>query len=112
MTINQRMFEEMKKKKVKNIDIANSLNINKTVVSAWKARGTNPPAEYIVQICELLQVSPYFLLTGKETENLSSEEQQLLAAYRITDPGTKNSVRKLLDLPTESTGKSSDLMTG
>lgn len=52
MTINERLFNEMKEKKLKSTDLANILNINKTVISAWKSRGTNPPSEYIVQICE------------------------------------------------------------
>lgn len=101
MTINDRMFTLMKTRNIKATEMANHLNINKTVISAWKNRGTNPPAEYIVQICELLKVSTKYLLTGKEDEELTQTEQQILNAYRNAQPGIQDAVNKLLDVEIE-----------
>ena len=98
MTINRRLFEIMALKNVKASDLAKELKINKSVISAWKNRGTNPPIEYTVQICELLGISINFLITGKDEDNLSKDEQNLLNAYRIADSGMKAAARKLLDV--------------
>mgnify|MGYP002900419875 FL=1 len=56
----------------------------------WKNRNTDPPAKYIIPICEFLGISPYFLLTGKQEDlsidNLSEDEKRLLNMYsQLTD---------------------------
>ncbi len=49
----------------------------------WKNRNTDPPAKYIIPICEFLEVSPYYLLTGKEkSSSLLNDEQELLNYYK------------------------------
>lgn len=88
MTINETMFTLMDKKKIKYIDLANHLNVNKTVVSNWKSRGNNPPADYIVPICEFLEISIYELL-GAEEEQLTDEEQLLLKHFRKCSNGNR-----------------------
>lgn len=94
MTINERLFNEMKEKKLKSTDLANILNINKTVISAWKSRGTNPPSEYIVQICEFLDISINYLLTGKEENEIASEEKELIKYYRTADQRGKRTIMR------------------
>lgn len=106
MTINQRLFEVMATKNIKASDLAKELDINKSVISAWKNRGTNPPIEYTVQICKLLDISIEYLITGKDGETLSLEEQKLLEAYRSAPPGMQEAARKLLDVPELETGSS------
>lgn len=88
MTINETMFTLMDKKNIKYIDLANHLNVNKTVVSNWKSRGNNPPADYIVPICELLNISVYELL-GAEEKKLTDQEQLLLEQFRKCSDGNK-----------------------
>lgn len=68
MSINERMFLLMQEKDIKPSNIADSLNIGRGVVSTWKTRKTDPPAKYIIQISELLDVSPIYLLNGKKEE--------------------------------------------
>lgn len=55
----------------------------------WKNRKTDPPAKYIISICEFLDVTPFKLLTGKEKTSdvdLTADEQELLETYRkLTD---------------------------
>ncbi|MDD7218889.1 MAG: helix-turn-helix domain-containing protein [Clostridia bacterium] len=111
MTINQRMFEIMKKKNIKSVDIANKLGISKSVISNWKSRETNPPAEYIVPICELMGVSIEFLLTGKERKDLSEEESKIIEAYRKADPAEQGVIKKILDIQ-ENTERSYQSKTG
>lgn len=99
MTINERMFAIMAEKGIKDIELVRHLKKTTSLISAWRTRGTNPPSEYITQICELLQVSPHYLLTGEESPGMTQEDQKLITAFRSADPGTQNNVRKLLDLP-------------
>ncbi|WP_125141657.1 helix-turn-helix domain-containing protein [Clostridium transplantifaecale] len=112
MDINKRMFEQMEQKNIKMSDLAKHLNINKTVVSSWKNRGTNPPAEYIVQICELLNMSIEFLITGKEYQGWSREEQNLIDAYRKATPAMQEAARKILDVGEPEEERSSGFRTG
>lgn len=89
MTILQRMIQLMENKKIKWADVARHLGVSRSVVGNWKMRETNPPTEYIVPICELLNVSVEFLLTGTEKENnpipvfyqLSANKQEDLRKY-------------------------------
>lgn len=66
MKIIERMFLLMDMKSIRPIDLANELNISKGVISNWKRRNTNPPAEYIKPLANFLGVSTDFLLTGEE----------------------------------------------
>lgn len=85
MTICERMFSIMEEKNIKSVQLAQKLNINKSVISSWKKRNSNPPIEYTIQICELLNISVYELL-GQEPNNeieriykmLSAEDKQIV----------------------------------
>lgn len=99
MTINERLFETMNKKNIKMAELARCLDVNKTVISAWKSRGTNPPIEFTVQICKLLNISIEYYITGKEGQDLSQEEENLLKAYRLAEPAIQTATKKLLDIP-------------
>lgn len=105
MNISKRLFKIMKEKGVKAVEVAKKLNINKSTVSNWKSRETTPPAEYIVPICELLQVSPYYLLTGKEpaesTEPLTGKKAAILEAYEACSPERQKIIDEILNIKTE-----------
>jgi len=91
MTINEKIFTEIKEKSLKKADLARLLQVNTSVIATWEKRGTNPPAEYLVRICEFLNISIYELL-GIENENKIQE------AYDAADPGTQAAIKKLLDI--------------
>lgn len=91
MTVNEKIFEVMERKNIKNADLAKYLNVKNNVITNWHNRGTEPPIKYIVPICELLDITIYELL-GIENDN------KIQAAYNAADPGTQAAVRKLLDV--------------
>lgn len=91
MTVNEKIFNIMKQKNIKNADLAKYLNVKNNVITNWHTRGTEPPIKYIIPICELLEITIYELL-GIENNN------KIQAAYDIADPGTQAAVRKLLDI--------------
>lgn len=111
MTVCERMFEIIDKKSLKTADLAKKLEIKQSVISNWRKRNTNPPIEYILVICEFLEISVEKLITGEDRTNISLEEHKLLEAYQRADAGTQKSVRKLLDIP-ENKSKSSEFQNG
>lgn len=74
---------------LKQTDLCNFIGINTSTMTTWKNRKTDPPAKYIISICEFLDVTPFKLLTGKEKTSdvdLTADEQELLETYRkLTD---------------------------
>ncbi len=73
MEIIERILKTMDEKGIKQVDIANTLDINKSVIANWKKRKANPPLEYIEDICKILNVSLSYIITGKETETSEIE---------------------------------------
>lgn len=104
MNINEKIFEIMEKKNIKNADLAKHLNVKNNVITNWHNRGTEPPIKYIIPICELLDITVYELL-GIENENKIQE------AYDAADPGTQAAVRKLLDIKDEEQKDQEELYT-
>ena len=52
MTINEKIFTEIKEKSLKKADLARLLQVNTSVIATWEKRGTNPPAETYYQECQ------------------------------------------------------------
>lgn len=98
MKIIERIFDVMDKKHLKIIELADFLSINSSVVSTWKKRNTNPPSEYIIRICEFLDVSIEYLLTGKESSNnLTTDEEYILRLYRKLNFRNKIKIEAILE---------------
>lgn len=119
MNITERMLDIMNQKSIKASELAEELKINRSVISAWKKRGTNPPSEYLVQICKLLNISISELL-GADEEGLNQEERKLIEYYRRCSQGNKAIIlnaaeglsNKELSEETEQETKSSTLKIG
>lgn len=70
MSINERVFFTLKEKNLKQKDLADYLGIAQSVITNWKNRGNNPPAEYLIQICEFLGITIYELLGANSNNEL------------------------------------------
>lgn len=85
-SIIQRINQLLEAKGLSATSLANHLGLRQSTVSGWKLRNKNPPSELLVPIASFLDVTPYYLLTGKEhpfiNNLLSKDEQQLLSYYR------------------------------
>lgn len=83
MTICERIFDIIEEKRLKASELAKKLEIKQSVISNWKKRNTNPPIEYSVVICEFLEISLEYLITGKEKqEGLTEYETEMLKHFR------------------------------
>lgn len=68
MIISDRIFERIKELKITQKEFAKKTGIAQSTISEWKSKRTNPTAEKIMIICQVLQVSPEWLLSGVEKE--------------------------------------------
>lgn len=98
MTISERVFSLLASREGKSAaGLCKVLGLNASVTTNWKQRNTDPPAKYIIPICEYLEVSPHFLLTGTESQDSSRQpapdESLLLRRYRSLDDEGKEIVR-------------------
>lgn len=77
MLISERIYKYLEEKKMTQIEFAERTGISQSTISDWRRKGTNPSADKIMIICEVLGISPYELLQG--TENKKHKE------YKQTD---------------------------
>lgn len=77
MSINERLFFTLEKNHLKQSDLANFLGVSTGQITAWKKRGTTPPAEYLINICKFLNITIFELL-GVENE----AENELVSLYK------------------------------
>jgi transcriptional regulator with XRE-family HTH domain len=73
MNIIERITQIMDDKSLNQSDLCKALSIKDSTFSTWKARGTDPPAKYLLRICEFLNVSVDYLL-GRTDEQNSTQQ--------------------------------------
>lgn len=90
---------ELDRKDLKAVDLASALGINKSVISNWKSRSTNPPSELIVPICEFIGIDVLYLLTGTQmqpqrntSEPLAEIEQDIIGMFRQLEDTEKEDI--------------------
>ena len=86
MTICERLFEELDQRGLTAYGLCRHLGVATSVTTGWKQRGTDPPAKYVVRICEFLGCSISYFLTGQETKKepalgISENGREMLALY-------------------------------
>ncbi len=102
MTISERIYEYLEKKGITQLEFAKKTGISQSTVSDWRRKGTNPSADKIMIICEVLDISPYELLQGTESRKnkeyrpqnylvigRDSDEFELIETYQSLDEDSK-----------------------
>lgn len=69
MTISERIFVLLKERGFTQKEFSKKTGIAESTISDWKKKGTNPVSDKILVICDVLEVSPYYLLSGVERED-------------------------------------------
>lgn len=75
MLISERIYQYMKEKGITQLEFSKRTGISQSTVSDWRRKGTNPSADKIMIICDVLDISPYELLLGTENEKLKNYNQ-------------------------------------
>ena len=60
------VFDLLEKRGLSAYGLCQSLGVTTSTTTTWKQRGTDPPAKHIWRICEYLDCSLEYLLTGQE----------------------------------------------
>lgn len=69
MTISERILKVLKDRNMTQAEFAKQVGIATSTISEWKKRKTNPTADKIMDICNVLRITPEQLLTGKGIED-------------------------------------------
>lgn len=75
MLISERIYKYMEAKGISQINFARQTGISQSTISDWRRKGTNPSADKIMVICDVLEISPYELLVGTENEKMKEYKQ-------------------------------------
>ena len=78
MLISEKIFLIMKKRGLSQKEFSEQTGISQSTISDWKRKNTNPSADKILKICEVLRVTPYELLaesTGGANKERSEERR-------------------------------------
>ncbi len=109
MLISERIYEYLEKRGITQIEFANKTGISQSTISDWRRKGTNPSADKIMVICEVLDISPYELLQGTDNKknkayrptdsviiDKASEEYQLIETYQRLDLDAKRRLERYM----------------
>lgn len=106
MIISQKIFSMMEQKGMTQKDFSEQTEISQSTISDWKRKKTNPSADKILKICEVLQITPYELLSDVDTKDGDSkvdyiiqnkDESILLESFRRLDIKQKQRVLGYLE---------------
>ena len=102
MIISERIFYLMKEKGMSQKTFSDKTGISQSTISDWKRKKTNPAADKIMLICDVLEITPYELLSGIEKARYTqldyvivdkqSEDYTFLDTYRGLDEKSRQRV--------------------
>lgn len=84
MIISQKIFDLIKAKGMSQKEFALATGIAQSTISDWKTKGTNPAADKIMVICDVLGVTPVELLTSGDQFKAYEPDKAV-----IVKPGTE-----------------------
>ena len=85
-TVSDRIFELLKERKMSQKEFSKKTGIAESTISDWKKKRTNPVSDKILIICEVLNVTPYDLLSG--AEHMGSRSADTYVISKGTEIGT------------------------
>lgn len=87
-----RIYDIMEQKGIKQIEFCRRTGISQSTVSGWRTKGNMPQSDKIMLICDALDITPYELLLGHESNKYtpvdyvivdkSSEEFMFLEGFK------------------------------
>lgn len=88
MTISQKIFALLSEKGISQKDFSIATGIPQSTISDWRKKNTNPSSDKILVICEVLDITPYELLSNVREEGMRAKKMD----YRIVVEGTEEDI--------------------
>ena len=88
MTIGDRIFNRIKQLGISQKDFSMKTGISQSTISEWKTKRTNPTSEKIMIICQVLNVTPEWLLSGSTNTGGRGNELDWYVIDKKTELGT------------------------
>lgn len=92
MTISERIFERLGQLSMSQKEFSEKTGIKESAISEWKKKKTNPSSEKIMPICEALNMSPEWLLSGIDAAGSRGKNVDYYIVKKGTDMGKLISV--------------------
>ena len=93
MLISERIYKYLEERGMSQNEFAKRTGISQSTISDWRRKGTNPSADKIMIICDVLGISPYELLLDTDSKNpredKNSREYEMIRMYEKLDPGAQ-----------------------
>ncbi len=87
MTIGDRIFNRMKQLNMSQKEFSERTGISQSTISEWKTKRTNPTSEKIMIICQVLKITPEWLLSGAMNGGNRGNELDWFVVDKRTDLG-------------------------
>ncbi len=88
MTISERVFERLKQISMSQKEFSERTGIKQSTISEWKKNKTNPSSDKILGICQVLDVSPQWLLSGVDPAASRKNNHEYYVIDSNTDTGS------------------------
>ncbi len=88
MTVSQKIFKILDEKKMTQKEFSLRTGIPQSTISDWRKKNTNPASDKILIICDVLQITPYELLSAVKEEGTRSNKVN----YRIVTDGSEEGI--------------------
>ena len=109
MTIYERIKSKADEAGISLKALEKEVGLGNGIIKKWEK--TSPQCNKLEKVANYLQVSIEWLITGKEKENITTEEENIIKAYRKADSRAKQMVNLSLE-PYMEIEKSSELTNG
>lgn len=87
MTISERVFERLTQLSMTQKEFSKRTGIQQSTISEWKKNKTNPSSDKIMTICEALNVSPEWILSGVDSAGSRDKKESCYTVKKNTDIG-------------------------
>ena len=91
----ERILEQVERLGITGKQLGELLGLKKSPLTDWKNNKSNPTLEQLVKMCEIFATPSDYLLFGR-TENLSTDEQELIDTYNQLDRRGQHRVHTII----------------
>lgn len=106
MTVSDRVFQVLEEKGMTQKYFSEKTGIPQSTISDWRKKRTNPASDKIMVICNILGVTPEWLLSGVKGEGDRADSLNWYAIDRDSEVG------KIIEVYNEMTRSQRDRLMG